>query len=82
MLSFSFPRLLILEVMANLLQRPCEENKSFKVSLPKICESNLLHLAKDFKEMSTTLLSVGSADSSDEKEMVSFYKILLKRCKR
>lgn len=65
-------KLLILEVMANLLQRPCEENKSFKVSLPKICESNLLHLAKDFKEMSTTLLSVGSADSSDEKEMQPF----------
>ena len=46
--------------------------------MPRICESNLLHLAKDFKEMATSLLSVGSAEATGEKEMVSNYNILLK----
>ncbi|XP_036357178.1 ataxin-10-like isoform X3 [Octopus sinensis] len=67
-------KLLVLDVMANQLQRPCEENKDFQDYSPQICESNLLYLAKDFKEMSNILLSLGDSDTVDGKEMeeVSF----------
>uniref|UniRef100_A0A0L8HIC4 Ataxin-10 domain-containing protein n=2 Tax=Octopus bimaculoides TaxID=37653 RepID=A0A0L8HIC4_OCTBM len=69
-------KLLVLDVMANQLQRPCEENKDFQDYSPQICESNLLYLAKDFKEMSNILLSLGDSDTVDGKEMQPF--VLLK----